>query len=63
MQPSVRRTVAVRPKFDQEHCEGCETLVSRGSLRNVQVVPEPDRKSLKPAMFKALCRTCLRKSA
>jgi RNase P subunit RPR2 len=63
VQRSVRREVAAQPKFNREHCEGCQRLLSRGSLRNVQVTPETDRKLLKPAMFQMLCRECEKKGA
>lgn len=48
--------VAARPAFDQEHCDGCLTLVSRGSLVNRLVDPAA------PGVdgWKAICRRCVR---
>lgn len=45
-----------RPAFDREHCDGCLTLVSRGSLVNRHVDPSA------PGMdgWKAVCRRCVR---
>ncbi len=50
------RLSAGRPAFDREHCDGCLTLVSRGSLVNRLVDPSA------PGMdgWKAICRRCVR---
>lgn len=50
------RLSAGRPSFDREHCDGCLTLVSRGSLVNRLVDPSA------PGMdgWKAICRRCVR---
>lgn len=49
------RLVAVRPRFDKEHCDGCKEILSRGSLRMVHVGPGSD-----PDAWKALCQRCIR---
>lgn len=49
------RLVAARPRFDKEHCDGCMTIVSRGSLRMVHV-----GSGAQPEDWKALCQRCIR---
>lgn len=41
--------------FDREHCDGCNEIVSRGSLVNTRVGTGSD-----PDAWKALCRRCIR---
>lgn len=50
------RLAGDRPSFDREHCDGCLTLVSRGSLVNRLVDASA------PGMdgWKAICRRCVR---
>jgi RNase P subunit RPR2 len=50
--PSTRapRMVAVKPMFNQEHCEGCETMLPRGHTANVET----------PEGWKFLCSRCRR---
>ncbi len=43
------RQVAVRPGFDQEHCDGCSAMFARGTLRPVGI---GDR-------WRTLCRPCV----
>lgn len=48
--------VAARPAFDREHCDGCFTEVTRGSLVNRLVDPSM------PGVdgWRSVCRRCVR---
>lgn len=47
---------AALPSFDREHCDGCLTEVTRGSLVNRLV----DAKAPEVQGWKAVCRRCVR---
>lgn len=46
----VEPRIAVKPLFNQEHCEGCDTLLPRGNTFNVEV----------DGKWKFMCSRCKR---
>lgn len=61
--PSLRREVATKPRFNQEHCEGCQLMVTRGSLVNTLVNRDDrmDEGTYNFTAYRFLCRACRRK--